>query len=58
MIYRYERKFIFTNKTAREVETMIKLLKGGFSEIYSERFINNIYFDFYGFAKHSCIKSI
>ena len=49
MIYRYERKFIFTNKTAREVETMIKLLKGGFSEIYSERFINNIYLDKIGY---------
>lgn len=49
MIHRYERKFIFTDKSAREVETMIKLLKGGFSEIYSERFINNIYFDKIGY---------
>ena len=45
MIYRYERKFVFTNKITNEVETMIKLLMGNFSEIYSPRFINNIYFD-------------
>ena len=40
MIYRYE-KFIFTDKTAREVETMIKLLKGNFQKFI--KLINNIY---------------
>ena len=45
MVHRYERKFVFIYKNANELETMIKLLHGNFSEIYSERFINNIYFD-------------
>lgn len=49
MIHRYERKFVFTNKSASEVETLVKLIKGNFSEIYSERFINNIYFDKIGY---------
>ncbi|MBD74994.1 MAG: hypothetical protein CMM96_05885 [Rickettsiales bacterium] len=49
MIHRYERKFVFTNKSASEVETIVKLIKGNFSEIYNERFINNIYFDKIGY---------
>ena len=52
MIYRYERKFVFTNKITDEVETMIKLMMGNFSEIYSPRFINNIYFDKLGYTSY------
>jgi len=43
--YRYERKFVFTGITARELESLIKVHPAVFSEIYPERFINNIYLD-------------
>ncbi len=43
--YRYERKFVVTELTKPQVELLIKLHPGMFSEIFYERFINNIYFD-------------
>jgi len=43
--YRYERKFFVSELTSAEIELMVKLHPASFSEIYQERFINNIYFD-------------
>jgi len=44
-VFRYERKFIDENSGLAETEHKIKLNPAGFSEIYSSRFVNNIYFD-------------
>ncbi len=43
--YRYERKFLVTHLTENEIESIIKGHIALFSEIYSSRYINNIYFD-------------
>jgi len=43
--YRYERKFFIGSMSRPEVEMIIRMNSFGFSEIYSERFVNNIYFD-------------
>ena len=43
--YRYERKFFVGSISRSEVEMIIRMNSFGFSEIYRERFINNIYFD-------------
>ena len=43
--YRYERKFFISDLTRQEILTRIKLHPAMFSEIYHERFVNNIYFD-------------
>ena len=43
--YRYERKFIISNTDEKEIEHYIKLHPKIFSEIYHERYVNNIYFD-------------
>jgi len=43
--YRFERKFFITELTKQEIEAMIKLHPFVFSEIFYERFINNIYLD-------------
>lgn len=43
--YRYERKFFVSALTGPEIELMVKLHPASFSEIYHERFINNIYLD-------------
>lgn len=41
---RFERKFI-TDYSENQAEVLIKQIPGFFSEIYNQRFINNIYFD-------------
>jgi len=43
--YRYEKKFFITNLDKYEVENLVKIHPYHFSEIYHERYINNIYFD-------------
>ena len=43
--YRFERKFIGNSFDAHNSELIIKMNPSGFREIYSERFINNVYFD-------------
>jgi len=42
---RYERKFVTDAHTARSAEHVIKMHPSFFTEIYTERLINNIYFD-------------
>jgi SPX domain protein involved in polyphosphate accumulation len=42
---RYERKFFVSELTSHEIESIVKLHPAMFSEIFHERFINNIYFD-------------
>ncbi len=42
---RFERKFIAENIDIKSVEKIIKLHPALFSDIHSQRFINNIYFD-------------
>ena len=43
--WRYERKFVVSELTKQEIEFIIKLHPAMFSEIYQQRFVNNIYFD-------------
>jgi len=43
--YRYERKFFISDLSLKEVESFVKLHPALFSEIYYQRYINNIYFD-------------
>lgn len=43
--YRFERKFFITELSKYEIENIVKLHSAMFSEVYYERFINNIYFD-------------
>jgi len=47
--FRYERKFFITRMDAIAVENIILQNPAFFSEIYSERWVNNIYFDYLGF---------
>lgn len=44
--FRYERKFIVSELTTCDVVSTVKLHPAMFSEIYHQRFVNNIYFDF------------
>ncbi|MCW3071654.1 MAG: hypothetical protein JWO44_1544 [Bacteroidetes bacterium] len=46
---RYERKFLITGYSHKDVEQMIKFHPACFSEIYHQRTVNNIYFDTLGF---------
>ncbi|MFC1716539.1 polyphosphate polymerase domain-containing protein [Candidatus Poribacteria bacterium] len=43
--YRYERKFLISGLMRQEVESLVTLHPAMFSEIYHQRFINNIYLD-------------
>ena len=43
--FRYERKFAVDTLSNFQVEQIIRLHNAGFSEIYYERYINNVYFD-------------
>ena len=42
---RYERKFLITDLTVYELESLIKLHPAAFSEAFPPRQVNNIYFD-------------
>ncbi len=50
--YRYERKFFITELSKYEVESIIKLHPDFFSEIFYQRYVNNIYFDSFGFNSY------
>ena len=52
MINRFERKFVFKQTSAKNIEILIKLNKVGFYEIFYERYINNIYFDTINFDNY------
>ena len=43
--YRYERKFLISELTREEVQSLIKSHTVMFREIYHPRYVNNIYFD-------------
>ena len=43
--YRYERKFFISEMSKYEIESLVKFHPAIFSEIYHQRFVNNIYFD-------------
>ena len=45
--FRYERKFLISGRSQHEIELQVRLLPALFSEIYHQRFVNNIYFDSY-----------
>ncbi len=45
---RYERKFLITNYSYKEVEQFVKFHPACFSAIFKERTVNNIYFDTLG----------
>ncbi|HEX8514889.1 MAG TPA: VTC domain-containing protein [Bacteroidia bacterium] len=49
---RHERKFLITAYSVREVEQIIKLHPACFTEVYSQREINNIYFDSFGYDSY------
>jgi hypothetical protein len=51
--YRYERKFFVYNMDRISIENMILHHPAFFSEIYHERYVNNIYFDFPDFNNFS-----
>jgi SPX domain protein involved in polyphosphate accumulation len=50
--YRYERKFVVSDITKPQMESFIRLHPAAFSEIYFERFVNNIYFDTYSMQNY------
>jgi hypothetical protein len=54
--YRYERKFIVSEISEYEIETMIKLHPAMFFEVYPQRHINNLYFD--SFALKNYLDSV
>ena len=43
--FRYERKFAVTEMARAELELILRLNPAAFSEIYFQRWVNNIYFD-------------
>ncbi len=49
---RYERKFLITDYSYKQVEQMLKFHPAAFSEIYHPRIVNNIYFDTFGFQSY------
>ncbi|MFL5763745.1 MAG: VTC domain-containing protein [Bacteroidia bacterium] len=46
--YRYERKFLITGHSHKDIENILKLHPAAFSEVFSRRTVNNIYFDSLG----------
>ncbi len=44
--YRYERKFFVRNQKRQDIEKIVLFHPAFFREIYQERYINNIYFDY------------
>jgi SPX domain protein involved in polyphosphate accumulation len=51
--YRYERKFLVSDLDYEEVESIVRLNPGLFSEIFYERWVNNIYFDTHDFESYA-----
>jgi len=50
--FRYERKFLISQLSRYEVESIVKFHPAAFSEIYYWRFVNNIYFDTVGMSAY------
>ena len=50
--FRYERKFLISQLSRHEIESIIRLHPAAFSEIYHQRFVNNIYFDTVGLSAY------
>lgn len=48
--FRYERKFFIRDFTIDEVVAAVELHEQFFCEIYTKRFVNNVYFDTEGFS--------
>lgn len=48
--YRYERKFNVVGLSAFEIENIVKKHPAMFSEIFKQRYINNIYFDDFNYS--------
>jgi len=49
---RYERKFLITDYSFRDVEQVLKFHPACFSEVYYERVVNNLYFDSLDFTNY------
>ncbi len=49
---RYERKFMITDYSFRDVEQVLKFHPACFSEVYYERVVNNLYFDSLDFTNY------
>lgn len=50
--YRYERKFLISEFNEQELIAMIRLHPAIFTELYPQRFVNNIYFDSIGMKNY------
>ncbi len=50
--WRFERKFFLSDLTNYEIESIIRLHPAMFSEIYHQRYINNIYFDSFAMTNY------
>jgi SPX domain protein involved in polyphosphate accumulation len=51
--YRYERKFFISELSRQSVESIVRLHPAMFSEIFHQRFVNNIYFDSFGLQNYN-----
>jgi SPX domain protein involved in polyphosphate accumulation len=51
--FRYERKYFLSQLTKYDVECIVKLNPAMFTEVYHQRYINNIYFDTHGFWNYN-----
>lgn len=49
---RYERKFLVSDISDKEIGQVIRFHPAGFREVFQQRFINNIYFDTLGFNNY------
>jgi SPX domain protein involved in polyphosphate accumulation len=50
--FRYERKFLSQELGRTTLQAMVKILPGGFNEIYHQRQVNNIYFDTFDYENY------
>ena len=50
--FRYERKFLSQEFDRTTLQAMVKILPGGFNEIYHQRQVNNIYFDTFDYENY------
>ena len=50
--FRYERKFLLRGLDRTTLQAMVKILPGGFNEIYHQRQVNNIYFDTFDYENY------
>ena len=50
--FRYERKYVISHSSLSEIEAHIGLHPAMFTEIYHQRYVNNIYFDTIGYKNY------